>query len=94
MSRLSDPPPSDRLRSIKVMIFATLPALWNSYTATALLEVLVTWAAIVFAGWGLFAPRQAVTGTYARSTPEALEEAVNRLAEPRSNVIEFKRKAS
>ena len=37
---------------------------------------------------------QAVTGTYARSTPEALEEAVNRLAEPRSNVIEFKRKAS
>jgi len=37
---------------------------------------------------------QAVTGTYARSTPEALEEAVNRLAEPRGNVIEFKRKAS
>jgi integrase len=37
---------------------------------------------------------QAVTGTYARSTPEALEEAVNRLAEPRRNVIEFKRKAS
>lgn len=37
---------------------------------------------------------QSVTGTNARSTPEALEEAVNRLAEPRSNVIEFKRKAS
>jgi integrase len=37
---------------------------------------------------------QAVTGTYARSTPEALEEAVNKLAEPRRNVIEFKRKAS
>lgn len=37
---------------------------------------------------------QAVTGTYARSTPEALEEAVNKLAEPRGNVIEFKRKAS
>ena len=37
---------------------------------------------------------QAVTGTYARSTPEALEDAVNRLAEPRSNMIKFKRKAS
>ena len=37
---------------------------------------------------------QAVTGTYARSTPEALEEAVNRRAEPRGNLIEFKRKAS
>lgn len=37
---------------------------------------------------------QAVTGTYARSTPEALEDAVNRLAEPRGNVIKFKRKAS
>lgn len=37
---------------------------------------------------------QAVTGTYARSTPEALEEAVNKLAEPRGNVIKFKRKAS
>ena len=37
---------------------------------------------------------QAVTGTYARSTPEALEEAVNKLAKPRCNVIEFKRKAS
>jgi len=37
---------------------------------------------------------QAVTGTYARSTPQALEEAVNKLAEPRRNVIEFKRKAS
>jgi hypothetical protein len=34
------------------------------------------------------------TGTYARSTPEALEDAVNRLAEPRRNVIKFKRKAS
>ncbi len=38
---------------------------------------------------------QAVTGTYARSTPEVLEEAVNRLALPRrTNVIKFKRKAS
>jgi hypothetical protein len=37
---------------------------------------------------------QSVTGTYARSTPEALEDAVNRLAEPRGNVIKFKRKAS
>ncbi len=37
---------------------------------------------------------QAVTGTYARSTPEVLEEAVNKLALPRGNVIEFKRKAS
>jgi integrase len=38
---------------------------------------------------------QAVTGTYARSTPEVLEEAGNKLALPRgTNVIEFKRKAS
>ena len=37
---------------------------------------------------------QAVTGTYTRSTPEALEEAVNKLAEPRGAVIKFKRKAS
>ena len=37
---------------------------------------------------------QSVTGTYACSTPEALEEAVNRLTEARGNVIEFKRKAS
>ena len=37
---------------------------------------------------------QSVTGTYARSTPEALEDAVNRLTEPRGNVIQFKRKAS
>lgn len=37
---------------------------------------------------------QSVTGTYARSTPEALEEAVNKLAEPRGAVIKFKRKAS
>lgn len=37
---------------------------------------------------------QAVTGTYARSTTEALEDAVNRLAEPRGNVIQFQRKAS
>ncbi|MDX6499907.1 MAG: hypothetical protein QOG23_3167 [Blastocatellia bacterium] len=36
---------------------------------------------------------QSVTGTYARSTPEALEDAVNKLAEPRGNVIKFKRKA-
>ncbi len=37
---------------------------------------------------------QSVTGTYARSTPEALEEAVKRLVEPRGSVIKFKRKAS
>src|ERR1041385_801012 len=37
---------------------------------------------------------QSVTGTYARSTPEALEDAVNRLTEPRGSVIQFKRKAS
>ena len=37
---------------------------------------------------------QSVTGTYARSTPGALEDAVNRLTEPRGAVIEFKRKAS
>jgi integrase len=37
---------------------------------------------------------QSVTGTYARSTPEALEDSVNRLTEPRGAVIEFKRKAS
>ncbi len=37
---------------------------------------------------------QSVTGTYARSTPEALEDAVNKLAEPRGTVIKFKRKAS
>lgn len=37
---------------------------------------------------------QSVTGTYARSTPEALEEAVNKLAEPRGAVIKFRRKAS
>jgi integrase len=36
---------------------------------------------------------QSVRGTYARSTPEALEDAVNRLTEPRGTVIEFKRKA-
>jgi integrase len=36
---------------------------------------------------------QSVTGTYARSTPEALEDAVNRLTEPRGTVIQFKRKA-
>jgi integrase len=35
---------------------------------------------------------QSVTGTYARSTPEALEDAVNRLTEPRGAVIQFKRK--
>jgi integrase len=35
-----------------------------------------------------------VTGTYARSTPEALEDAVNRLTEPRGSVIQFKRKVS
>jgi integrase len=37
---------------------------------------------------------QSVTGTYARSTPEALEDAVKRLTEPRGSVIQFKRKAS
>lgn len=38
---------------------------------------------------------QSVTGTYARSTPEALEDAVNRLTEPRGSVIQFiKRKVS
>ena len=37
---------------------------------------------------------QSVTGTYARSTPEALEDAVNRLTEPRGTVVQFKRKAS
>ena len=37
---------------------------------------------------------QSVTGTYARSTPEALEDAVNRLTEPRGAVIQFKRRAS
>ena len=37
---------------------------------------------------------QAVTGTYARSTPEALEDAVNRFAKPRGNVFKFKRKAN
>ena len=37
---------------------------------------------------------QSVTGTYARSTPEALEDAVNRLTEPRGAVIQFKRKVS
>lgn len=37
---------------------------------------------------------QDVTGIYARGTPEALEAAVNKLAEPRGNVIKFKRKAS
>ena len=37
---------------------------------------------------------QSVTGTYARSTPEALEDAVNRLTEPRGTVIQLKRKAS
>jgi integrase len=37
---------------------------------------------------------QSVTGTYARSTPEALEDAVNKLTEPRGAVIQFKRKAS
>ena len=37
---------------------------------------------------------QSVTGTYARNTPEALEDAVNRLTEPRGSVIQFKRKAS
>ena len=36
---------------------------------------------------------QSVTGTYARSTPETLEDAVNKLAEPRGSVIRFKRKA-
>src|ERR687891_1547021 len=33
---------------------------------------------------------QSVTGTYARSTPEALEDAVNRLIEPRACVVQFK----
>ena len=37
---------------------------------------------------------QSVTGTYARSTPEALEDAINRLTEPRGTVVQFKRKAS
>ena len=37
---------------------------------------------------------QSVTGTYARSTHEALEDAVNRLTEPRGAVIQFKRKVS
>jgi hypothetical protein len=37
---------------------------------------------------------QAVTGTYARSTPEVLEDAVNGLAEPTGNVIKVKRTAS
>ena len=37
---------------------------------------------------------QSVTETSAQSTPEALEDAMNRLTEPRGNVIEFKRKAS
>ena len=37
---------------------------------------------------------QSVTGTYARSTPEALEDAVNRLTEPRGAVLQFKRKVS
>jgi integrase len=37
---------------------------------------------------------QSVTGTYARSTPEALEDAVNKLTEPRGAVLKFKRKAS
>lgn len=35
---------------------------------------------------------QSVTGTYARSTPDALEDAVNRLTEPRGTVIQFKRR--
>jgi hypothetical protein len=36
---------------------------------------------------------QAVTGTYARSTPEVLEEAVNKLALPRgTNVIGVQKK--
>ena len=35
---------------------------------------------------------QSVTSTYARSTPQALEDAVNRLTEPRGAVIQFKRK--
>ena len=33
---------------------------------------------------------QSVTGTYARSTPEAFKNAVNKLAEPRGSVIRFK----
>ena len=37
---------------------------------------------------------QSVTGTYARSTPDGLEDAVNRLTESRGNVIQFKRKIS
>src|SRR6185369_998359 len=37
---------------------------------------------------------QSVTGTYARSTPEALEDAVNRLTEPRGSVHQFRRRAS
>jgi len=37
---------------------------------------------------------QSVTGTYARSTPEALEDAVNRLTELRGTLVQFKRKAS
>jgi len=37
---------------------------------------------------------QSVTGTYARSTPEALEEAVNKLTELRGAVLKFERKAS
>jgi len=37
---------------------------------------------------------QSVTGTYARSTPEALEEAVNKLGEPKGAVLKFTRKAS
>lgn len=37
---------------------------------------------------------KSVTGIYARSTPEALEDAVNRLTEPRGAVIQFKRKVS
>jgi hypothetical protein len=38
--------------------------------------------------------RGSVTGTYARSTPEVLEEAVNKLTEPRGAVLKFERKAS
>ena len=37
---------------------------------------------------------QSVKGTYARSTPDALEDAVNTLTEPRGTVIQFKIKAS
>lgn len=36
---------------------------------------------------------QGVTSTYARSTPEALEDAVNKLTEPMGTVIKFKQKA-